>query len=83
MLEIRQIKVKLDFPSVRPVRPVQESYIEIPACTLQRGSVIHDLIIRDAKIVDGTGADAYSGDIAIDGSTLTQVGGSAGPGPRI
>ena len=43
---------------------------------------MHDLIIRDAKIVDGTGADAYSGDIAIDGSTLTQVGGSAGPGKR-
>ena len=43
---------------------------------------MHDLIIRDAKIVDGTGADAYSGDIAIDGSTLTQVGGSAGSRKR-
>ena len=44
--------------------------------------MIHDLIIRDAKIVDGTGADAYSGDIAIDGRMLTQVGGTAGPGKR-
>ena len=41
---------------------------------------MHDLVIRDAKIVDGTGADAYSGDIAIDGGTIAQVGGTAGAG---
>ncbi len=43
---------------------------------------MHDLVIRDANIVDGTGADAYSGDIAIDGGTITQVGGTAGAGKR-
>jgi len=43
---------------------------------------MHDLVIRDAKIVDGTGADAYSGDIAIDGGTIAQVGGTAGAGKR-
>jgi N-acyl-D-amino-acid deacylase len=43
---------------------------------------MHDLVIRDAKIVDGTGADAYSGDIAIDGGTIAQVGGTVGAGKR-
>jgi N-acyl-D-aspartate/D-glutamate deacylase len=43
---------------------------------------MHDLVIRNAKIVDGTGADAYSGDIAIDGGTIAQVGGTAGMGKR-
>jgi N-acyl-D-amino-acid deacylase len=43
---------------------------------------MHDLVIRNAKIVDGTGADAYSGDIAIDGGTIAQVGGTAGTGKR-
>ena len=43
---------------------------------------MHDLVIRNANIVDGTGADAYSGDIAIDGGTIAQVGGTAGAGKR-
>ena len=44
---------------------------------------MHDLVIRNANIVDGTGADAYSGDIAIDGGTIAQVGGTAGAGKRV
>jgi len=28
---------------------------------------MHDLVIRNAKIVDGTGAPAFAGDISIDG----------------
>jgi N-acyl-D-aspartate/D-glutamate deacylase len=43
---------------------------------------MHDLVIRDAKIVDGTGAPAFAGDIAIDGERIAQVGGKAGPGRR-
>ena len=43
---------------------------------------MHDLVIRAAKIVDGTGSEAVTGDIAVDGSQLTEVGGSAGPGRR-
>ena len=34
----------------------------------------HDLIIRDGTIVDGTGGDTYTGDIAIDGDTITEIG---------
>lgn len=43
---------------------------------------MHDLVIRDATIVDGTGAERYAGDIAVDAGKLTQVGGKAGQGSR-
>jgi N-acyl-D-aspartate/D-glutamate deacylase len=42
----------------------------------------HDLVIRGGTIVDGTGAAARTGDVAIDGDRLTQVGGRAGAGKR-
>jgi len=42
----------------------------------------HDLVIRGGTIVDGTGAPGATGDVAIDGGTLTQVGGKAGAGAR-
>ena len=34
----------------------------------------HDLVIRNGAIVDGTGAEPVSGDIAIDGATITAIG---------
>ncbi len=34
----------------------------------------HDLVIRNGRIVDGTGAEGYTGDLAIDGDTISQVG---------
>ena len=34
---------------------------------------MHDLIIRNARIVDGTGAPAFAGSLAIDGHTITAV----------
>ena len=34
----------------------------------------HDLVIRNGTIVDGTGADPYVGDIAIDGKTISAIG---------
>src|SRR5579885_23179 len=43
---------------------------------------MHDLVIRNGKIVDGTGAPAFTGDVAIDGATITSVGGQAGAGRR-
>ena len=43
---------------------------------------MHDLVIRGGTIVDGTGTGAYAGDLAIDGNTIAQVGGKAGPGAR-
>jgi len=39
---------------------------------------MHDLVIRGGTLVDGTGAAARSGDLAIDGDRITSVGGKAG-----
>jgi N-acyl-D-aspartate/D-glutamate deacylase len=43
---------------------------------------MHDLVIRGAKVVDGTGAPAFTGDIAIEDDLITEVGGTAGKGRR-
>jgi len=43
---------------------------------------MHDKVIRGGTIVDGTGAASFTGDIAIDGEKITQVGGKAGPGKQ-
>ena len=43
---------------------------------------MHDIVIRGGSIVDGTGAPASHGDVAIDGDRIVQVGGKAGPGRR-
>ncbi len=39
---------------------------------------MHDLVIRGGTIVDGSGAEKSTGDIAIDGGRIGQVGGKAG-----
>ncbi|MFN0186575.1 MAG: N-acyl-D-amino-acid deacylase family protein [Aquabacterium sp.] len=44
---------------------------------------MHDLVIRGGSIVDGSGAPRFSGDIAIDGGRITQVGGKAGAARRV
>ena len=43
---------------------------------------MHDLVIRGATVVDGTGAAAFTGDIAIDGDLVTEVGGTVGAATR-
>jgi N-acyl-D-aspartate/D-glutamate deacylase len=42
----------------------------------------HDLVIRGGTIIDGSGEPGRTGDLAIDGDRLTQVGGRAGAGAR-
>lgn len=41
---------------------------------------MHDLIIRNGTIVDGTGAPAFKGDVAIDNGVIAAVGQIAAPG---
>jgi N-acyl-D-aspartate/D-glutamate deacylase len=43
---------------------------------------MHDIVIRGGTIVDGTGKAGFTGDVAIDGDRIAQVGGKAGPGKR-
>ena len=38
---------------------------------------MHDIVISGATIVDGTGAPAFTGDVAVTAGVITQVGGSA------
>ena len=43
---------------------------------------MHDLVIRDGLIVDGTGGSRFAGDVAIESGRIAQVGGKAGAGRR-
>ncbi len=43
---------------------------------------MHDLVIRNGKIVDGTGKPSFIGDVAIDNGKITSVGGKAGAARR-
>lgn len=41
---------------------------------------MHDLVIRGGTIVDGTGAPAYVGDVAITKGVIAEIGADVGPG---
>jgi N-acyl-D-aspartate/D-glutamate deacylase len=43
---------------------------------------MHDLVIRNALVVDGTGAPSRLADVAVDGSLITEVGAGIGTGKR-
>ena len=43
---------------------------------------MHDIVIRGGTIIDGTGRQAFTGDIAIKGDRIAEVGGKAGPAKR-
>ena len=43
---------------------------------------MHDTVIRGGTIVDGSGKPGYTGDVALSGGKIAQVGGKAGPGKR-
>src|ERR1700684_1555349 len=43
---------------------------------------MHDLVIRNGTIIDGTGVPGFAGDLAIDGGKIASVGGKAGTGRR-
>ena len=43
---------------------------------------MHDLVIRNGTLVDGSGAPKQEGDLAIDDGLISQVGGCVGEGRR-
>jgi len=43
---------------------------------------MHDIVIRGGTIIDGTGRAAFTGDVAIVGGRIADVGGKAGPARR-
>src|SRR5271165_611065 len=52
------------------------------AAKRKRTTPMHDIVIRGGTIVDGTGAPAFTGDVAIDGDRIVAVGDKAGPARR-
>src|ERR1700712_2422581 len=42
----------------------------------------HDIVITGGTVVDGTGAEPFTADIAIDGDRITEVGNVSGPAKR-
>ena len=42
-----------------------------------------DLLIQQARVVDGSGAPSFVADVAIDGDTIAQVGTLASPQARV
>ena len=40
----------------------------------------HDIVIRNGNVVDGTGAEPYQADIAVDGDQITEIGKVDGKG---
>lgn len=43
---------------------------------------MHDLVVRGATVIDGTGAKARVADVAVDGGLISAVGDKVGPGRR-
>jgi N-acyl-D-amino-acid deacylase len=43
---------------------------------------MHDLIIKNGLIADGTGAPSFRGDVAVDGGVIVEVGQVSGPARR-
>ncbi len=43
---------------------------------------MYDIVVRNGRIVDGSGLAAFHGDVAIAGGRLVRVGGTATPGRR-
>jgi len=43
---------------------------------------MHDLVIRGATVIDGSGGPARVGDVAVDGGVFSDLSGQAGPGRR-
>lgn len=47
---------------------------------LRLGAQDHDLVVRHARVVDGTGAPAYAGDLAVDAGRIVAIGQVPGRG---
>src|ERR1700678_3582777 len=43
---------------------------------------MNDLVIRNGRIVDGSGKPGFAGDLAVKDAKIVSVGGKAGPGRR-
>src|SRR5512144_117922 len=56
------------------VGATQQGYRYIPKPLAPNLCGMHDLVIRNGLVVDGTGAPAHDADVAIDGERITAIG---------
>ena len=76
-----------DRPSLRRLHDRSVKRVACHAPLVEGGApagvrTMHDVVIRGGTIVDGTGAPAFTGDVAVDGDRIAAVGGKAGPARR-
>ena len=48
-----------------------------------RGAMAYDLVIRNGRIIDGSGIPAYTGDVAISGGRIAEIGKVNGDARRV
>ena len=61
------------FPAPRrsPARPATSCWPSTPRrCATRGGTTMHDLVIRNGRLVDGTGSPARTADVAVDGDRI-------------
>ncbi len=63
-----------EVPTETPTAPPTDTPTVTPAGTETGTPTEHDLIVRGGTIVDGTGAEPFEGDVAIDGGEIVAVG---------
>ena len=61
---------------------VKDHAVAVEYSPMTTPTTTHDLVIRGGLIVDGTGAPARRGDVAVQGGRLAEVGGVTGRGQR-
>src|SRR5262245_61864296 len=72
----KQIRGRPVRPTFRPTfRPgTERAEIRPSPIAEERAMATPDLIIRGGTVVDGTGAKAFTADVAVTGGTITEVG---------
>src|SRR5581483_10265833 len=68
--------------SLTAVENVRPAAGEAPGKEHVMSAAVHDLVIRNARLLDGSGAPAVTGDLAVDGERIAALGRVPGAGRR-
>ena len=74
---IRMIKFK-NFQGCSRILKIALALLLLSACTMPRPDVVHDVVIREGTIYDGTGGPPMVADLAIDGDRISALGDLSG-----
>ena len=79
------LKATHDFPLDLAAGPSRRmtARVHSPGTNLTAGVfLMHDLVIRNATVIDGTGVPRHIADVAVSGETIAEAGRNLGPGKR-